>query len=70
MTNEQYKALWNVDDGSITFLVVDIELDQDLGNIVASSWGEAASLLERGIERGGYSHASIIIEYDINDTIN
>lgn len=71
MTNEQYTNLWNADDGAMTFLVIDIDQDQDLGTIVASSFEAATALLERGIDKGNYSLASVLIEmFPMDDDLN
>lgn len=71
MTNEQYQSLWDVNDGSAIYMVIDIQNDQDLGNIVAASWEEATKLLERGINQGTYTATAILVELvSMDKTLN
>jgi hypothetical protein len=70
MENDQYTALWSQPDNAKTFIVVDIQTDQDKGSIVADSLDEALSLLNRNVERGVYPKASILVEIVADGTLN
>lgn len=60
--NEQYRSLWEQNDGAQTFIVIDIDGDKELGNIVCESEEMAYALLRRAIELGVYTPAAALVQ--------
>jgi len=67
----KYTRLWNETDPCLTFSVMDFVLtanddhliQEEIGRIVADSWMQAESLLERGIQAGRYPASSQLMQY-------
>jgi hypothetical protein len=68
--NEQYRSLWEQNDGAQTFIVIDIDGDEDLGNIVCESEEMAYALLRRAIELGVYTPACALVQILDEGTYN
>ena len=70
MTNNQYKALWDIKNDARTWIVVDAANDHDVGLLVASSFEEANILFELAVQHGTYPESSILVELIEDDTSN
>jgi hypothetical protein len=62
MTNDEYRALWSVNDGTKTFIVLRSYDEQEYGNIVVASDVDETALLQRGKEKGIYPQDAFLVE--------
>jgi hypothetical protein len=62
MTNDEYRALWSVNDGTKIFIVLRSYDEQEYGNIVVASDVDETALLQRGKEKGIYPQDAFLVE--------
>lgn len=70
MTNDQYRALWDVDNDFHIFIVIDTVRDKGRGTIVCASLQQANALLNRNMQLGYYPLASVLVEVVSDNDLN